>query len=175
MGHTLLTNYQKTKEEYYQKSIAQQWRVEVIKKYKREGNLLEIGASIVAFAHASQMNGFHVDVIEFSAECCEYIRNNAKINVYNSETTLDVLLSINKKYDVIALWQSLEHLVQAPEILLRCSNMLNSDGIIVIGTVNPLSLQAKIFSKYWLHLDAPRHVFLYPPDALKKFMNKCSL
>ena len=71
-------------EDYQTKARNQQWRVDILKKFKKSGRLLEIGPSIGAFAYASQMNGFEVDVIEFNNLCCTYMSKNTQIKAINS-------------------------------------------------------------------------------------------
>ncbi len=39
-------------------------------------------------------------------------------------------------------------------------------GNLVISSVNPEAFQFRIFGRYWLHLDAPRHVMLIPMKLL---------
>ncbi len=39
-------------------------------------------------------------------------------------------------------------------------------GILIIASVNPEAFQFRILGRYWLHLDAPRHVMLIPMKLL---------
>jgi len=43
---------------------------------------------------------------------------------------------------------------------------------LVIASVNPEAFQFRILGRYWLHLDAPRHVMLIPTKLL---INKIEL
>lgn len=64
----------------------------------------------------------------------------------------------DSKFDIIILWHVLEHLEQQEQLLDAISDHLDEDGLLVIAVPNFSSLQQRVFSKYWFHLDLPRHL-----------------
>jgi len=73
-------------------------------------------------------------------------------------------------FDLITFWQVLEHLRDPSAVLRRIRPLLKRGGIVAVSTPNVGSLQAKVFGEDWFHLDAPRHLFLFSPRTLGKFM-----
>ena len=65
----------------------------------------------------------------------------------------------NRKFDIIILWHVLEHIENPAEQLDAITAHLNEHGLLIIAVPNFSSLQQRIFSKYWFHLDLPRHLF----------------
>jgi 2-polyprenyl-3-methyl-5-hydroxy-6-metoxy-1,4-benzoquinol methylase len=138
------------------------------------GDLLEIGPWIGIFSINAKDAGFRVDAIEMSAAASEFLRNVVGIPVVHSN---DPVKSLNapKLYDVIALWHSLEHLHRPWEVLEAASKRLKPGGILLIAIPNIAGTQAKLLGKRWLHLDAPRHLYFWSPQALAKLVSRYGL
>jgi SAM-dependent methyltransferase len=73
-------------------------------------------------------------------------------------------------FDLITFWQVLEHLRDPSAVLRRIRPLLKRGGIVAVSTPNVESLQAKVFRGNWFHLDPPRHLYLFSPRTLVKFM-----
>jgi 2-polyprenyl-3-methyl-5-hydroxy-6-metoxy-1,4-benzoquinol methylase len=69
-------------------------------------------------------------------------------------------------YDVVTLSHVIEHLLDPIDTLAACRAVLKPGGLIVIATPNLASLGHRQFKRNWLHLDPPRHVFLFDPTTL---------
>lgn len=61
-------------------------------------------------------------------------------------------------FDIIILWHVLEHLDMPEKLIETLKDHLSDNGLLVIAVPNYASLQQRLFSKYWFHLDLPRHV-----------------
>lgn len=77
--------------------------------------------------------------------------------------------------DAIALWQSLEHLPNPWSVIEAAAATLNRGGILAIATPNPQSSQARFFRTAWAHLDAPRHLWLIPPEVVTAYAKESGL
>lgn len=149
------------------------WRVSLVQQYASNGKILEIGASYGAFAYAAIQSGFLVDAIEMDSSCCEFINNNiVGAKAIHTNDVIEGMSLLEDKYEVVALWHNLEHLVDPWTVLEESVKYITSNGILVISTPNPDSLQFKLFKKYWVHLDAPRHLALIPRATLTKFLSE---
>ncbi|MBW1769037.1 MAG: methyltransferase domain-containing protein [Deltaproteobacteria bacterium] len=143
-------------------------KLDLLLKYvERRGKLLEIGPGRGSFAQLAKEAGFAVEAIEMDKETCLYIEKSLGIRAYLTDQP-DQVLSTLGEYDVIVMWQVIEHL-RSPWRTLRSAAMhLSEGGILVIATPNPYSYQLRIFQKRWLHIDAPRHVQLIPSRLLSQ-------
>ena len=61
-------------------------------------------------------------------------------------------------FDIVILWHVFEHLEKQAELLDTITEHLNENGLLVIAVPNFSSLQQRIFTRYWFHLDLPRHL-----------------
>jgi len=73
-------------------------------------------------------------------------------------------------FDAVRMYHVIEHLDNPVEALKIIHKKLKKNGEIIIGTPNTKSVISRLFGKYWLNLDTPRHVILFNPDILKKIL-----
>ena len=152
----------------------QQYKIGILKQYVKEGRLLEIGPSYGEFACVARDAGYQVDAIEMDTHCCEFLRNVVGINTINS-SDIQAALDALGNYEIISLWQVIEHLPQPWEVLDSALEHLATNGVLVIATPNPHALQFRLFGKRWTHLDAPRHIQLIPMELMKRHLQEHGL
>jgi 2-polyprenyl-3-methyl-5-hydroxy-6-metoxy-1,4-benzoquinol methylase len=143
----------------------QQWKLKLVQKFKTGGRLLEIGPAYGLFASLAQDAGFDVSVIEMDSDCCAFLRNVVGINVVQNPDTVAAVENL-PLFDVIAIWQVIEHLAQPWKVVEAAAHRLAPGGVLIMDTPNPGAFQFGVLGKYWTHLDAPRHVVLIPAALL---------
>jgi len=70
------------------------------------------------------------------------------------------------QFELIILFQVLEHLTDPLRTLRQCASLLKEGGILVVSVPNMKSWQAKWTGQSWFHLDVPRHLFHFSPSSL---------
>jgi 2-polyprenyl-3-methyl-5-hydroxy-6-metoxy-1,4-benzoquinol methylase len=150
------------------------YKIKLVNQFISEGRLLEIGPSIGSFSYLAQQNGFQVDTIEQDDSCCTFIQEKLKIPTIKTDNIISALPK-TPTYNVIALWQVIEHLPEFWKTLEASIEALLPNGIIILAAPNPSSLQFRIFKKFWTHLDAPRHVSLIPISLIVKHLESKGL
>ncbi len=152
-------------EELSRNAKGEQYKVKLLKQFVSSGTLLDIGPGPGGFLYWAQKEGFNVEALEMSKQCCKFISDVLKIPAIQGESIREDVPK-DRKYDVISLWHVLEHLAfpwkALEEIVLR----LNPGGILVIAMPNRNALQFKVLGRYWPHVDAPRHFQLIPDNLL---------
>lgn len=146
-------------------SEPERYKIEIIEQYIDKGRLLEIGPSYGGFTYLAKKAGFEVEAIEMNAKCCRFLNEFVGVRAINSHDPVDALQHLDP-YDAIALWHVIEHLPDPWLALEAICAKLKPGGILVISSVNPKAFQFRILGRYWLHLDAPRHVMLIPMKLL---------
>ena len=147
----------------------ERYKIDIIQKFVTGGRLLEIGPAYGCFAWLAKQAGFEVEAIEMDSSCCQFLTDVVGIRAINNSNTCVALKDL-EPYHVIALWHVIEHLPDPWKTLEAISEKLLPGGILTIATPNPDSFQARIFGKYWHHLDAPRHLMLIPAPLIIKKM-----
>lgn len=75
----------------------------------------------------------------------------------------------NERFDVITMFQVIEHLYDPLKAIKNLSAALKDGGYLFIETPSIDSLDAKIFSKgYWDGYQIPRHLWLFNERSLRK-------
>ena len=89
-----------------------------------------------------------------------------KSNIINSEITDYKPVT---KFEVVSLFHVLEHL-ENPERILKYirDNILERNGFLIIQVPNYGSWERKIFGRKWFGLDAPRHLWHFSENNLKR-------
>jgi SAM-dependent methyltransferase len=140
-------------------------KIDIVRRHADGGRLLEIGASRGVFAWLAREAGFAVEVIEMDRRCCAFINSELGIGAVAGDDPLAILQE-RAGYDVIALWHVAEHLPDPWPLLDCAAAKLAPNGLLVVATPNPASLQFRLLGAAWPHVDAPRHTCLIPLPAL---------
>jgi 2-polyprenyl-3-methyl-5-hydroxy-6-metoxy-1,4-benzoquinol methylase len=144
---------------------AERDRLRMLLEHIEPGRLTEIGPSYGLFAGAAREAGFDVTAIEMDAEACAKLESSIGITAINSDRPEQALRELPPSR-VVIMWHALEHLREPWVVLESAAANLENGGVLGVATPNPRSLQFGIARRRWAHLDAPRHLFLVPPDAL---------
>lgn len=145
----------------------QRYQIDLVRRFRDAGDLLEIGPAYGAFARLAQRAGYAVEVIELDPDCCRFMAEVVGLAVIQSGDPGAALAQVGEK-DVIALWHVIEHLPDPWSFLEAAAGRLKGDGILLIAAPDPQALQFKIFGRRWVHLDAPRHLQLIPLEVLTR-------
>lgn len=108
-------------------------RIKLLQKYKKKGSLLDIGCGNGWFLEAAK-KFYEVEGMEKNKSLVNFTRNKLKINVYNN------VKEINKKYDIITLFDVIEHVASPPDFVTLLHKLLNKNGIILFYTPNKDSI-----------------------------------
>ena len=109
-------------------------RLKLIKKYKRSGNLLDVGTGPAQFLFFAQ-NYFKVKGTEISESAISIAKQKYNIDVIQGEIES---IAFNSKFDVITLIHVLEHVPSPSLTIKRCKELLNNEGILFIAVPNDL-------------------------------------
>jgi SAM-dependent methyltransferase len=139
----------------------EQYKIDLVKEHAHGRRLMEVGPATGGFAYLAKQAGFDVHTIEMDSDCCRFLRE--EIGVL-AEHTYDAVaaLETSGSLDVIAFWHVLEHMPDPYKVIRTASHALRPGGIIVLAMPNPEALQFRLFRRFWVHLDAPRHIYLVP-------------
>lgn len=79
----------------------------------------------------------------------------------------------DRSFDRVVSNHVLEHVHDPAAFLKRCRQLLNDSGKIVFTTPNIRSFGHRLFGRNWLHLDPPRHLQIFSPNALHQLLLDC--
>lgn len=105
-----------------------------LRKYKPGGVLLDIGCATGVFLDMARKEGFNVYGVELSDYAAKYAKEKFNLKIFNGK--LEDSKFKKGMFDVITMWDFIEHVPDPSSILSKAKELLKDDGIIVIQTVN---------------------------------------
>lgn len=119
-----------------------EFRMRMIMEYHQKGDLLDVGCSTGAFLEKAKQHGFSIHGLDPSAYACEQSRLRLEIgsDCIIHSSIQDAAILQEKKFDVITVWDVIEHCQSPRENLLRLVDALKPGGIIVIRTPDTSSI-----------------------------------
>jgi len=117
----------------------------ILEKYKKSGKILDCGCATAYFLDIAKKKGFdcygiEISEIPFSIASKKHPKKIFKQNIED--------LKISKGFfDVITMFDFLEHTKNPGEVLKRASSLLTASGLILITTPNTNSLSMSLFGK----------------------------
>ncbi len=140
---------------------------------KTRGKLLEIGCgSGMTLANLKSL-GWNAEGIDFDAKAAQTASLNFNITVHSGS-----LVEMNypaNQFDAILMSHVIEHIFDPVIFLTECSRILKPSGRLVILTPNISSIGFKRFAESWVHLDPPRHLYLFSKQTLCTIAAKAGL
>lgn len=121
-------------------------RLKFIKKYKKSGDLFDLGAGWGHFMLAAIEMGYTVSGIEIAEQPYLFCKNDLKLPVQHIDF---FKMGEDKKFDVITMWDVLEHIDKADAFIEKCSRLTKPDGILVLQVPQIDSYFAKKYKDNW--------------------------
>ncbi len=146
-------------------------RCRQVQTYKPSpGRLLDVGCATGSFMAAMRDRGWQVVGIELNPHAAEYGRRALNLDIHTGR--LEDIALPDDAFDAVTLWDVFEHVLDPKQTLVIIRRILKTDGLLVIATPNPASLEARLFGDAWAGWDRPRHLYLYYPAVLRRYLHE---
>jgi len=146
-------------------------RVKFVHKFKPSGNWLDIGCGTGRVLQEAQIwKRWTLFGLEPVNKVANYSKKKLKIPIFN--VVLEDYKGEKDFFDIVTMWDVLEHLPTPINDLKKIYELLRHDGMFIFSIPNMNSLDRKIFRQYWIGYDLPRHLHLYPPDLLSEILEE---
>ena len=142
-------------------------QVELIKRYKTDANLLDIGCGEGFFLFNASKAGYSTKGVELSRDAALYARREFSLEV--EATAFEGLEFPANCFDVVTLWQVLEHVPQPLMILKEVHRTLKPGGLLAASTPDINGVPAKILRKRWWNIRR-LHINQFTPGTLSSIL-----
>jgi len=143
-------------------------RVNLILKYRKNGTLLDLGCATGDFLHEmAKQRGWEVSGVEPNLQASAYARSLG-LNVIT--TTIDKIEFSGGQFDIITMWNVVEHLFDPIKTLEKIAHLLKPDGILIITTPNLECLDARLFGQFWIGFELPRHFYVFSNQTIRRLL-----
>lgn len=103
-----------------------------------DGRLLDVGCSYGAFLELATERGWEPFGVELSEKACSYARRERGLEVFHG--TLEAAALPGGGFDVVTLWDVIEHLERPRDTIREIHRLLAPGGVAVLFTINQRSL-----------------------------------
>jgi SAM-dependent methyltransferase len=134
------------------------------------GCLLDVGSATGNFLAAARDRGWTVQGIELSREAAVHARDT--YGLATKVGAVEDLLDEKEVYDVITMWDVLEHLRDPRNALSKCHRALKDGGILVMSIPNMTSFDRYLFDSTWVGWEVPRHLYFFDKHTLERLLNE---
>lgn len=129
------------------------------------GRLLDVGAAYGFAVSEATRIGWDAVGVEVSAAASRHARDftDARIAVGNSGT----LPFASASFDVVTMWDVLEHIADLHPTLDELHRLLRRDGKLIFTTTDVGSLLARISGPRWHFYNFPEHIYFFTRHSLE--------
>lgn len=140
-------------------------RCRAVTRYKRSGSLLEIGCGPGLFLDAMRRRGsWQLKGVEVSELAARIAQERLALDVFHGP--LEDAKYPDQSFDVVVMWDVLEHVHAPKETLFEIKRILASDGLLVCRVPLLNGWDRRLFGPYWAGWDAPRHLTVFSMNTL---------
>jgi SAM-dependent methyltransferase len=146
-------------------------RIEILKKFSPGGKLFEIGCAYGFFLEEARPF-WRVAGCDLFAQACTSA-NERGLNV-TCEDFLELPLE-DGTFDVVALWDTIEHLSRPDLYFEKISRLLRKDGIVALTTGDIGSLTAKLRGGRWRLIHPPTHLYYFDRRTISRLLKRVGI
>jgi len=149
-------------------------RLRDIERLKAGGSLLDVGCAFGFFLDVAREWGWTVTGVEISEFASGYAENALGLDVINHNAeSWDYPPG---SYDVITMWDLLEHLRDPLGTLQKLASALKENGILVLSTPDVDSLPARLMKEKWLGWQLQNeHLYYFSYATLERMLEAAGL
>lgn len=137
--------------------------------YREGGKLLDFGCGAGTFLKDMERAGWSVMGIDISERVADRVEDELGIPVIVG--TLPHPKLEPESFDVVTMWNALEHVHEPREVLQAAWDVLRPGGELVIGVPNIASWSFHHFLDTWFGLELPRHTVHFTPGSLCQMLH----
>jgi len=134
---------------------------------KPPGRLLDIGCAAGFFVYEAQDYGWDAMGIEPSKWLVKWGTENLRVKLYTG--TLKQGGFKDGEFDVLTMWDVLEHVPDPADMLKECYRVLKPGGMLVINYPDFGSILSKLAGRNWWFL-LSNHLYYFTPKTMRRYL-----
>jgi 2-polyprenyl-3-methyl-5-hydroxy-6-metoxy-1,4-benzoquinol methylase len=142
-----------------------------VRRHVGGGRLLDVGAGFGHFVHEASAS-FDATGIEPSPLAIGWARQHFSAPIVPGGLDAHVN-AYEGRFDVITMFDVIEHLERPRAALQNCHRYLRSNGWLFLSTPDFGSLMARALGRHWYYLDLEQHVSLFAASHLTTLLQEC--
>ena len=132
------------------------------------GRLLDIGTAGGSFLHVAKSRGWEVAGCEPSRWLCDWSAKHYGLTVHPG-TIFDMPGLVPASFDVITLWDVLEHVPDPAKVLDECRRLLKPGGLLVVNYPDIGAWISRAMGRRWVFLLSV-HLYYFTRTTISKML-----
>jgi SAM-dependent methyltransferase len=145
-------------------------RLAVIERYANRGTLLDVGCATGIFLKIAHERGWSVSGIEIAPEAAREAERLVGCPIVPSP---EPLLRDGRTFDVVTLWEYVEHVPDPRAELQRFNRLLRPDGVLALSTPNAGQRLVRRAPALWKEFKPPEHLSFFTVETLLRLLAAC--
>jgi 2-polyprenyl-3-methyl-5-hydroxy-6-metoxy-1,4-benzoquinol methylase len=137
--------------------------------HPRPGRVADVGCAAGFFLRVMADLGWGTTGLEISASMCQHARGALGLPDVRRGDLLSERLEADA-YDVLTLWDVVEHLEDPPAHLRAAHAALRPGGLLVLETQDVSSAFARLMGRRWQHYKHEEHLYHFDPASLRRLL-----
>jgi SAM-dependent methyltransferase len=146
-------------------------RYRVIRKTHPSGSVLDVGCGFGHFLMTGKDLGYRVQGVEMCRSNAEFVRKQFGIPVWSGDFTEYPETGL---FDVVTLWDALEHMDRADRVVQKASRLLKTGGLLVVQVPQADSLLARVLGPGWWAM-GPDHANYFSKKTVRDLLERNGL
>lgn len=131
--------------------------------------VLDIGCALGYFLAVAAEHGWEATGVEISAWAAAAARRRFGLDI--REGSLETAEFPPATFDLITMWDVLEHLPDPGRAVRRCHELLTADGSLAFTTPNTAGLLRRLTGRRWVEYNKiPEHLFFFNPATIRALL-----
>jgi ubiquinone/menaquinone biosynthesis C-methylase UbiE len=150
-----------------------QKRLKFVEKLVGQGKILDVGCATGAFLEEiklSRADCWETYGVEPNQQAAHIAQKVSGARIFSG--MLEAAKYPNNFFDVVTMWDVLEHVFSPKATLLEIKRILKPDGVVVFSLPNLDSWDATLFKHYWVGYDVPRHMHVFSSRTLNLLLSQ---
>ena len=144
-----------------------------IEKYKKvRGKLLDVGSGAGLFVWVAKESGWEASGLEPSSWAVNKAKRHFGVKVERG--LFENFKAEPESFEMITMWDVLEHFINPLEALLKARELLRKDGLLALTTINIESWFSRLLGVHWPWLIRV-HLWYFTPETLTRLLEKAGL
>ncbi len=141
-----------------------------ISAFRKLNRILEIGPGKGWFLAEANASGWETWASEINLDAIESLRNKGVTKIISTPAeTLDVP---EEHFDVVRMWDVIEHLRSPNTAVRRVFKALRPGGLFWLATTNFASLSRRVNGPEWVYLNGADHIILFEPATITRLLEQ---
>lgn len=138
-----------------------------IEKFTKIGRVLDVGTAGGSFLNVAKKRGWEINGLEPNKWLCDWGKKNYGIEI--SHKSLFEQNYPDNHFELVTLWDVLEHVANPRKTLQECNRILKPGGVLVVNYPDIGSWLSRVMKSRWIFLLSV-HLCYFTPKTIRKML-----